>query len=1323
MNLYTTQRGTIIMTKIKNTKKGMAKKTLSMSLVVAMLATSNVPVWAAEFSDGSDDVAVATEAPAVEAFSDDAAEAPVVENDENTVAATAEGPSNNLYTGSITFTNVADNAIEWGNDISADVSVTNAQTGNAQRRVYYAWKINGVAPSYENFYLWNGNGSIDLDDLEAEDAGKTISLMLAVKDDEGNVSWTYESSTITIKKKLISNLVEVNTAAIPSREYTGKEQKIAVPDNLLNRKDGVTGTSLTDETNYKATYTANDFVNVTDEGITVTLTPDESKLPGYTGEIKYTYKITPNNLSEYATNMKATLSNTSYAYTGNPITKIKASDITLVDRETGDDLSNYLNVDKDGFVGVSEVTLAVDGNSKLWVDLIKGTPEKGNRNYSITPENQSARRIQTENEVSVVARDLSTVVATIPQQKYNNGKKVEISVSDITFKDKTTGEVLDLTSGDVEVSVPDNAKESGETYTATISAKEDSENVKGSTTADFSVYSSDIGTAAFFNGDTQLTELPDKYYTGEQVTYTAKELGTLKIKNEKNQWVPVDPKDYDIVYGTNVNADVNSVKAGTLTIVGKNSYKGSSKTINFHIAPAALSSVETEKYVEILDTQDAKDYKDAINLVVKAKSGTGNSAKEFTLTADDYTVKYEIVNANGQKADNIIGNYVKATVTITNNNFKGTAAASVKNYSNSELTAMALKDEYIKLRETKFTYTGQEIKPDFDVVIGGKVINPDYYTASYTNNIYAGTATLTVTGTGSNYSDKKSAKVTFTIDPAKTEDLVGVLPSKQYRGYSLEVPADEIYATLNGNEIDVAKNFTLTYGENLNIGEGTVTLTPKNGNFTGTKTFTFKIVGELIYNGDLKFYDKNGVEIDDQNDVFTYDGTEHTFAKTVFDTADTKYSDNNKTLTKKLVEGTDYEIKYVDNIYGKDNEGAVLVVAKGQYGGAYNDGSMNIVNGVYTDAEGNKISNVIYAEDFYIDPQVVRDSNVTVSNGTYAGGLPVKPEVKVIVKGVTLVEGKDYDLKFSSRQDRTKATAGKTLDVTVVPKNGYVSYYNYYNRELSYNWGIDKFDLANADVTVDGDKVTVKCGRVDVETTEYTVEKKDGKVTVTANKDSKNYTGSKTVNAVTEDQKPGTPMISNVVVTGNKANVILSGEVEGASGYDYVISTDRDCITNKDYTSVNKNQVKTNTTFEYVGQNTYYAYCHAWKRDENGKKVFSDWSNAYPFVVSAITPSQPVITSVKVSGSTVTVTYTKASNADGYDVVLGTSTKKVNGETRPVEYGELVKKNIKGNVVTATFKNVKKGTYYAGLHAFNRTSEDGKKVFSQWSNVKKVTVK
>ena len=52
------------MTKLKNTKKGMAKKSLSITIVADMLATSNVKFWAVEdlCSDGS----TAVEAPAVE---------------------------------------------------------------------------------------------------------------------------------------------------------------------------------------------------------------------------------------------------------------------------------------------------------------------------------------------------------------------------------------------------------------------------------------------------------------------------------------------------------------------------------------------------------------------------------------------------------------------------------------------------------------------------------------------------------------------------------------------------------------------------------------------------------------------------------------------------------------------------------------------------------------------------------------------------------------------------------------------------------------------------------------------------------------------------------------------------------------------------------------------------------------------------------------------------------------------------------------------------------------------------------------------------------
>ena len=93
------------MTKIKNTKKGMAKKTLSMSLVVAMLATSNVPVWAAEFSDGTD-AAVETEAPVAETFSDDAEETPVVSDtaDVNAASETVTGKEFTATYTPITFT-------------------------------------------------------------------------------------------------------------------------------------------------------------------------------------------------------------------------------------------------------------------------------------------------------------------------------------------------------------------------------------------------------------------------------------------------------------------------------------------------------------------------------------------------------------------------------------------------------------------------------------------------------------------------------------------------------------------------------------------------------------------------------------------------------------------------------------------------------------------------------------------------------------------------------------------------------------------------------------------------------------------------------------------------------------------------------------------------------------------------------------------------------------------------------------------------------------------------------------------------------------------
>ena len=109
----------------------------------------------------------------------------------------------------------------------------------------------------------------------------------------------------------------------------------------------------------------------------------------------------------------------------------------------------------------------------------------------------------------------------------------------------------------------------------------------------------------------------------------------------------------------------------------------------------------------------------------------------------DYKVKYEC------KEGNIIGKDVTATVEITNKNFIN---KNVTLSDTSTLTAKTIKSENIKLKETNFTYTGKAVEPKFDVVIDGKVINPQYYTATYSNNLNAGTATLTVKGDGTHYS-------------------------------------------------------------------------------------------------------------------------------------------------------------------------------------------------------------------------------------------------------------------------------------------------------------------------------------------------------------------------------------------------------------------------------------------------------------------------------------------------------------------------------------------------------------------------------------------
>ena len=1254
------------MTKIKNTKKGMAKKTLSMSLVVAMLATSNVPVWAAEFSDGTD-----------AAFTSEV-EAPVVED--NTADATEAQTAGDAWT--VKLDKDLPTSVAWGNTDTVTGTIKQAGVdATSVSGLKYTWKdvATGLATDAGTDLTVGTDGKFTISLPTAKECvGNSYALFMW----DNNGDWKYTSSAVSVVAKNIKDVVgaTVKLKADAKTEYTGKEVKAAV-DVTMPSDFETTG-------KYSVDYTgAPDLINKGSK-VTVTVTVTDSKL--YTGSVTTEYTI--GQKTAIAEDFKLTYINNSYEYTGSAIAPAKA-DIRVQD-------VNGKTID--GAVkSVTPTTTATEVGSyeaNAEVDLSKF------ENYS------GSLTAKVDGKYNVVARDLSKCTVTVKAKSASvDNKAVTVTPSDLTIKD-AKGNVLPLTDKDITVTVPSNAVASG-TYTVTIGPKSGTKNVTGSTTAALTLYAKDINDVVDTTTPTTNNTSLDKdakdeldkvaYYTGSQITKDASKFVGHILKKNTTEYL--DKNQYSVEFDTNVNAGT-----GYVLIVGKNTYAGSVAKIPFTIQKATIAANDIKVANVEYKEGDGKDYKPAVTITAKTADKKSWTLKEGT----DYTVKYALVDTNE------IDKTVKATITFSDNVKKNYDLPTKADYYGT-IVGKTLTSANIKMEKTSYDYTGKAIVPEYKVYDGDKLLKEgtDYVVKNTIGGKDVGEATLVITGKG-NYNSKIDATAKFTVAPISADKVTVTYKNAEYNGSAIQPKLDVIEVKL-GN-VDVKSQFKITgYGENINAGKeaGSLTLTPvkDNKNFTAgtTKKATFDIA-QATLTGTIKVYNANGIELTGTQN-FTYDGTEKTFAKVVFTPSVT----GNMKVTS-----DDYEVKYVNNVTGGGTDGTyVVVIAKGNYKGT--DKVVDVTTNPKSD-----VTNVAAKKEFKIESKLYfTEKEVTVTDAEYPGeGMTAEPTIVVRDGDKVLVKDKDYKVTLTSTGNKPGATGTYEIKGIGVYKDKVNE-----TTQTSYKkgtWKVVKKNVANLDVKVDlnekGETVlTVMNGNLKVDNKDFTVTLSEDKktATVAATTGNQYYVGSKEVTVGGEVAKVGTPIISNVKVAGNKATVILSGEADGAVGYDYVISTDRDCIKNKNYDSISKNQVQTSTTFKYVQQGTYYAYCHAWKRDENGKKVFGEWSNAYPFSVTSITPDAPVITNVTVSGSTIKVTYKAAANATGYDVVLGTGSKKENGETRPYQYGNHKKLNLKEGTVTATFKKVPKGTWVVGMHAFNRTSEDGKKVFSPWSNLKKATVK
>lgn len=199
---------------------------------------------------------------------------------------------------------------------------------------------------------------------------------------------------------------------------------------------------------------------------------------------------------------------------------------------------------------------------------------------------------------------------------------------------------------------------------------------------------------------------------------------------------------------------------------------------------------------------------------------------------------------------------------------------------------------------------------------------------------------------------------------------------------------------------------------------------------------------------------------------------------------------------------------------------------------------------------------------------------------------------------------------------------------------------------------------------------------------------------------------------------PEVPSLDAPVLMGyySKPGYLKAGvkkAIKGADGYEYAYSKKGGTWTSgKDFTVFGRTKKQTCSTTK-IPSGVYTIRVRAFTIVD-GERVYGEWSSETWVEIPTGAARVPKILSVKVKGNAVQVVMEKLGTAHGYDCVLGASYNPI----KPTNY-IYVKKNQKST--TIVFKNVKKGTYYLGGHAYQ--VRNGKKVFTKWSNLKRVIIK
>lgn len=366
----------------------------------------------------------------------------------------------------------------------------------------------------------------------------------------------------------------------------------------------------------------------------------------------------------------------------------------------------------------------------------------------------------------------------------------------------------------------------------------------------------------------------------DRVYNTLEQIQNVKV-TWKGQMLP--PTTYELSYSAD---HTNAGKASViLKLLGN--YSGT-KSVDFTIASLPLTNSAISVSNIPNQVYSGKPITPALEITYQAPNQRASvklvQNKDYRLT---YTGNQEVGINTAKVTITGIGNYageLQKTFTI------------IGSLAQAEVAAIPTQN-----------YTGKAITPSPVVRLGGRTLEAGKdYTLTYANNVEAGKASITITGTGTEFGGSKVVNFDICRDVSAGLQVVGLVNAYLYTGTPVVPPLGKV--TAYGKTLMPEKDYKVTVSNNVNAGTASIQI-EGIGYYKGSKTFQFNIVKRSVAQATVSKISTVNFNTKAQKPALTV-----------------KYGG----IT--LKEGTDYSLKYSNNKF--PGKAIVMITGKGNMTGA-----------------------------------------------------------------------------------------------------------------------------------------------------------------------------------------------------------------------------------------------------------------------------------------------------------------------------------------------------------------------------------------------------